>query len=247
MNVPPRILLRGDRYAAATLVRQASIELDRLLHSMRQAPIYQPDGYGPLHQATRRVYDNHGNVIEVSVHGLDRQIVIFSPPVTAEEEEKIVIRAGKLCWCTCCFSDAKILAVLGDYNHVGSYGKDELYPAICNASDIAVWNYNGIRYQVEVCTKINDYTSTYNKFIAIPTDFYEYQPEDKVIVVFRGRWEGDELNPNLVPGDCHDCLGAACTGGGCEGNWPPGREFTDEWRYADGTFVVSPIEVAGIT
>lgn len=241
---PPRIVISGDHQAGQWLVSRGKRLLTSLLTTIGRGPLFQGEGLFQGNRTWTNLF-GMGETISCRVIGPQAEIVIHVPPA-GERKEKIERKPKTTCFCTCCFSDAEVIEVLGEYDHVGAYGEDEMYPTICNASDIAVWNYNGIRYKVNVCKQINDMAFE-SEFIAIPTDFSHYEAGDAVIVVFRGKWEGEIWNPDLIlASGCHNCEGAVCDEG-CKGNWPPGRQFADEWFYADGTFVVSPIQVAGVT
>ena len=221
-----RYITSGDEFAAKGLLGEGRHQLSILKNLM---------SFQGLKQDQRTVRYNDGTAIRcTSVFGQDKieVFVSFRMPVIAERE---VVKV-EYCWCTNYFTEGKIIEILGDYGEVGDYGS-ETYPDYCNSDDEAIKNYIGIRYKVILCQ--GDATSTY---ICLPSDFAEYEVDDKVIVFMRGIWDDTTLKePIRKAGE--NCIGADKTYcRACKGTKRIGRTGDE----ADGSYLISPLEISGV-
>ncbi|MBU2061641.1 MAG: hypothetical protein KKH44_07335, partial [Bacteroidetes bacterium] len=164
---------------------------------------------------------------------------VFVPPYIPVEEERKIVKVY-YCWCNNYFTEGVIERIIGDYGNVGDYG-EETYPDYCNSNDVAVKNYTGIRYEVSLCQGIIGHDATY---ICIPSDFAEYQVEDKVIIFMRGTWDGTTLiePEGREPGiTCENIDPIICNA--CEGTTRP--DITGD--EPDGAYLIVPLAISGVT
>jgi len=189
-----------------------------------------------LQQLQRIARFDDGTVIKCSsCFGQDVvNVFVPVPEVPAREERKII--EVLYCWCTNYFTEGKVIEVIGEYGEIGDYGA-ETYPDYCNSSDIAIRNYVGIRYKVRLCQ--GDKRTTY---ICLPSDFAEYEVSDKVIVFMRGVWKSAALNePKRTQGSrCKCSKYVTCTA--CKGT----RRKSRTGDEADGSYLIMPLEIAGV-
>lgn len=228
----------GDEHAARGLLGEGRHQLGILKNAMK---------FQGLQQLQRIVRFDDGTIIKcLSCFGQD-VVEVFVPFGEVVEERKIV--SVDYCWCNNYFTEGKIVEVYSEYSDVGDYAAGE-YPGNCNATDLAIANYTGIRYLVNCCqgslqldaegNKVADYC----QYICLPSDFAEYQIGDRVIVFMRGKWDNETelLNePNRVAG--RSCLSdeyGSCIA--CDGTRRESR--IDE--EADGSYLIMPFEIEGV-
>ena len=191
------------------------------------------------------MFDNGVVITCSSVFG-HRTVNIYVPPAPGPGE----IVEAYYCWCTNYFTEGVVTEVIGDYGSVGDYG-DEVYPNYCNSDDMAVKNYNGIRYRASLCQAgINTGNSTSpgsKSYICVPSDFAQYEVGDKIIAFMRGVWtydEGEEIwsfsDPvGREPGiSCINSETGTCDA--CEGTVRPERTGNE----ADGSYLIVPLRVS---
>jgi hypothetical protein len=227
--MPVRYITTGNEFAAKGLLGEGRHQLSILKNAM---------SFQNLKQLQRTVRFNDGVAIRcTSVFGQDKIEVFVPVGIPAPIEERKIV-AVEYCWCNNYFTEGTIIRIIGDYGDVGEYG-EETYPDYCNSDDVAVKNYNGIRYEVELCQGIEGEPVTY---ICLPSDFAEYEVGDEVIVFMRGVWdetilsEPDGREPGIT------CVNSALICDACEGTTRPDR--TDD--EADGSYLISPLEISGV-
>lgn len=223
-----RYITGGDRKIASGLLGEGRHQLSILKNAMT---------FQNLQQLQRVVRFDDGTIIKcISCFGQDVINVYVSPVIPVIVKRRKVVEVF-YCWCTDYFTVGRIIEVLGAYGDIGDYG-EEAYPDYCNSDDIAVKNYIGIRYKVNLCQgdkKVN--------YICLPSDFAEYQVGDKVIVLMRGIWYETSLNEpkkRIPERGCKNNEIATCIA--CKGTKRKGR-IGDE---ADGSFLIMPLEIAGV-
>lgn len=222
-----RYITSGNELAAKGLLGEGRHQLSILKNLM---------SFQNLKQDQRTVRFNDGTAIRcTSVFGQDK-VEVFVPlriPIVAERE----IVKIEYCWCTNYFTEGKITEILGDYGEVGDYGS-ETYPDYCNADDEAIKNYIGIRYKVSLCQGVDN-----AEYICLPSDFAEYEVDDKVIVFMRGIWDGTSLDEPTKRDPEKGCTNDGvnlCIA--CEGTRRTGRTGDE----ADGSYLIIPLEVSGV-
>lgn len=224
--MPIRYITTGDEVAARKLLGEGRHQLSILKNAM---------SFQKLQQLQRIVKFKDGTAIKCdSVFGHDR-IEIFVPLGIPKVKELEIISEG-YCWCTNWFAVGRILEVFGEYGDVGIY-EDEIYPDYCNSSDIAIQNYNGIRYKVRVCQK-----DTTRQYTCLSSDFAEYEVDEKVIVFMRGVWSKTDLvEPKRTAGKtCRNTEWMTCKA--CNGTIRPDIN-EDE---ADGSYLIFPLGITGV-
>lgn len=243
-----RYITDGDEFEAKALFGVGRHHL----HILRS--LMQQDG---IEQQQRSVIYEDGTVIRcLSCFGQD-VVDIFVPPGKAAGEKRIA--EIRCCWCTNWFTEGRIVEIYDEYSHVGDYEPGE-YPDNCNFEDTALKNYEGIRYLVKCCQgtldRISDYDSyteidedrnkeaAYRDYVCIPSDFAEYEIDDRVIVYMRGQWN-EAGNILEEPARENDVVCVSDTYGSCkacDGRMRAGREDND----ADGSYLIVPLEVLGV-
>ena len=246
--MPIKHVARGDEFKAWGLMGEGRHQLSILKNLMK---------FQNLEQQQRMVTYSDGIIIKcLSCFGQD-VIDVFVPP--GEEVGERRISEIRCCWCTNWFTEGKIVEVYNEYSHVGDYGPGE-YPGNCNAEDVDIANYEGIRYLVKCCQgtldRESDYSSyteidedenkeaAYRNFICLSSDFAEYKIDDRVIVFMRGQWNEDGSvlkEPERAPGvSCVSDTFGSCKA--CDGVRRKGREDYD----ADGSYLIVPLEIPGV-
>ena len=221
-----RYITEGDESRAKGLLGEGRHQLSILKNLM---------SFQKLQQLQRVVKFNDGTIIKC-LSCFDQDIINIFVPVGVIEKKRKVVEAF-FCWCTNYFTLGRIVEILGDYGNVGDYGT-EIYPDYCNFSDVAIKNYNGIQYKVSLCQ--GDKTTTY---ICLPSDFAEYEVDDRVIVFMRGIWNGTNLNepPKRDPKKgCRNNGINLCIA--CKGTRRKGYAENE----ADGSYLIVPLEIAGV-
>lgn len=222
-----RYITTGDDFRAKQILGEGRHQLGILKNLM---------SFQNLKQYQRTVRFNNGNVIQVSSFFGQDTVNIFVPFGVAPVEEVKIVKI-EYCWCTNYFTLGKIIEILGDYGSVGEYGI-EAYPYYCNLDDIAIKNYIGIRYKVKLCQGNKN-----AEYICLPSDFAEYEVNDKVIVFMRGVWDGTNLNEPEKRDPEKKCLNdgiklcIACKGTRRE------EQVNDE---ADGSYLILPLTITGV-
>ncbi|OEU69111.1 MAG: hypothetical protein BA863_04080 [Desulfovibrio sp. S3730MH75] len=227
-----RYITTGDEFKARGLFGEGRHQLTILKNAM---------SFQELEQLQRVVRLKDGTVIKcLSCFGQDVVNIFAVPEIPVKEKPKI--KPVICCWCTDYFAVGTIKEVIGDYGDVGDY-EDEDYPEYCNASDVAIKNYIGIRYKVHVCQGTLLTLPAWTEYICLSSDFAEYQVGDKVIVFMRGEWDGTTLKepPKRDPEKPCKCDEfKLCIA--CQGKNRPGR-VGDE---ADGSYLIMPLEIDGV-
>ena len=231
LNIPPQIQYLGDRVEAAKLRRFAERQLTELHRQLQ---------FQDLFQGARRVRDDYGREILVTVTGTMSSIRISVPPwlpPLGEPEPKWEIE----CFCNCCFAEALILKRYKPYDYFGPIEKFNVtYPLYCAYQDPYIVWYSGTKYSVMVCQKMpmGDGTvrSYRSNFMATALGFTNYMEGDNVIVMFRGHWKGSVLDMSRCNA-CKQCYDA------CAATKPPLNTPLD----ADGCFTIVPFEIPGLT
>ncbi|MDO9565915.1 MAG: hypothetical protein Q7J15_04165 [Candidatus Desulfaltia sp.] len=221
-----RYITSGNEFAAKGLLGEGRHQLSILKNAMT---------FQNLKQLQRTVRFNDGTAIKCSSCFGQDVVNVFVPPGIPVAVEREIVKV-EYCWCTNYFTSGVIKRIIGDYGDFGEYG-EETYPDYCNSDDVAIKNYNGIRYEVTLCQ--GDMNSSY---ICLPSDFAEYEVDDKVIVYMRGKWNELILNEHQrkAGSSCKKDKDTDCKG--CKGNRRPGR-VGDE---ADGSFLIATLEIAGV-
>lgn len=221
-----RYITEGDESRAKGLLGEGRHQLSILKNAM---------SFQNLQQLQRVVKFDDGTIIKcLSCFGQD-VINIFVPVELVKKKRKIV--EVFFCWCTDYFTLGRIVEILGDYGDVGDYGT-EIYPDYCNFNNIAIKNYNGIRYKVSLCQ--GDRTTTY---ICLSSDFAEYKVDDKVIIFMRGIWKDTNLSEPVkrTPGrGCKNNEFVTCIA--CKGTRRKGYAGNE----ADGSYLIAPLGIAGV-
>jgi len=222
MKIPPRIILSGNREAAAHLRRRALVELDILVQAI---------GFQRLNQG-QRIIRMAGEAFIKCQYLFGQSVVWIHVPhlAPAAGAEKI---EQHLCWCSACFAEATITRVIGDYGDRGDYAT--AYPGCCN-QDSTIGDYVGVRYEATICQR-----TAWGPFVCIPSDFAAYQAGERVIVLFNGRWtaQAPYVRQATRCGDCLPCRESApqlCAP--CNANRRPGRAGDEP----DGSFTILPME-----
>ncbi|MBU2550431.1 MAG: hypothetical protein KKB20_18640 [Proteobacteria bacterium] len=253
--IPARVILSGDEHQAGLLRRFGLVQLDILRQAMR---------FQGLFQGQRTLIDDSGRIVHCRVTGALSTIEIYVPP----ESEAVPVEAPAdvfrlICWCCCCFAEGEVLKKWGDYGHEGFYEEIEgenPYPEIVTATDLAIWLYVGIRYQVEVCQRqwdpeLDDFAHVRKRYVCLASDWSEYETGDKVLVFIRATWGQAPEDQGLLAAAGSAmaeslCLQGRCDGcgfGACEGNYPPFRQQNDDWSRPDGVFLIVPMQVQHVT
>lgn len=224
--MPIRYITTGDEKAARSLLGEGRHQLSILKNAM---------SFQKLQQLQRTVRFDDGTAIRcTSTFGQDN-IEVFVPLELPVKKEREIVEEF-YCWCTNWFAVGRILEVFGDYGDVGTY-EEETYPNYCNYSDIAIKNYNGIRYKVRVCQK-----DTTRNYTCLSSDFAEYEVDEKVVVFMRGIWSKiDLIEPKRITGKgCKNSEWLTCKA--CDGTTRPDIN-EDE---ADGSYLIFPLRVTGV-
>lgn len=218
----PRIITKGDEAAARLLLRFAKVQLNILKDHLE---------VGNLFQGARRYYLK-GAEVKVSWVGPHPRIEIYAPPGWPERVEgRDEWRAE--CWCTCCFTEAKVLGVLGNY---GDWPEE--YSFSGDDNHLANWDGDAIRYRCEVCV------SKYVKAIVIcpSNDFAQYYANDPVAVYRRGRWV---RNGRLFEmSECFSCLDCIES---CNRAYARRNKSGSGDTGPEGTHVILPVTISGVT
>lgn len=227
MHMSIRYITTGNEFAAKGLLGEGRHQLSILKNAM---------SFQNLQQNQRTVRYDDGTLIRcTSVFGRD-QVEVFVPFGVPVEVERKIIKI-EYCWCSDYFTEGKITGILGDYGDIGEYG-EETYPDYCNSDDKAVKNYIGIRYKVTLCQGNDN-----GQYICLPSDFAEYEIDDRVIVFMRGVWKDGVLNEpekrDPEKGCTNDGIDLCIA---CEGTRRKNRTGDE----ADGSFLISPLEIAGV-
>lgn len=217
---------------------QGNAEMAKLFarEGLRQASILENAvKFQSLKQNKRLVRYSNGIVINC-VALFNIQIISIYVPLAAGIEKPLKIVEAIFCWCSLCFSDGIILEALGTQNSVGSYAED--YPEVCKNPDSNISKFNGIRYKVAVCQKTSRVP-----LICTASDFSNYAVNDIVIVAFLGNWE----NQIRIDPDCWQCS-STCVNSQDTTCQPCEALVRDgEADEVDGTFVIVPVDIEGIT
>lgn len=233
--MPIKYIPSGDKFKASQLWGEGRHQLSILKNLT---------SFQKLKQLQRIVRFSDGTIIKCLSCFNQDIIEVFVPFGEIVEKKKIV--EVRYCWCSHWFTEGKIVEVYADYGDIGDYETE--YPANCNATDISIKNYIGIRYLVNCCqgsiqldNEINK-EADYSQYICLASDFAEYQIGDRVIVFMRGQWDESILRkPNRIPG--RSCLSdeyRTCIA--CDGTRR--EERIDE--EADGSYLIVPLEIQGV-
>jgi hypothetical protein len=219
--IPATVRLFGDPVQAETMRGWAMAHLAALKRDM---------AFQNLMQLKRAYFFPNGAVINMSIAYNLAHIDIYVPFDAGEEGyQEVTVK----CWCNCCFAEGIIREVIWHYNQIGFYGENA-FPYICTLDDIYIINYNGIRYNVEICQ--GDSTEIYT---CLPSDFAEYAVGDEVIVLHRGNWDGSNLISTSCIG-CHACPDDSA----CNGTRNP--QALIGTNIPDGSYLIMPIWIPGI-
>ena len=222
-----RYIASGDEFRAKQILGEGRHQL-RILKNLMS--------FQKLQQLQRTVRLNDGTIIQCSSFFGQDTVNVFVP-TGAPVVEGLEVVGVEYCWCTNYFTLGKITEVIGTYGETGEYGS-EAYPDYCNSSDEAVKNYNGIRYKVSLCQGTDN-----SQYICLPSDFAEYEVDDKVIVFMRGVWDGVTLNEPEKRDPEKGCINDGidlCIA--CEGTKREGRTGDE----ADGSYLIMPMQIEGV-
>jgi hypothetical protein len=231
--MPIRYITTGDEKAARSLLGEGRHQLSILKNAM---------SFQNLQQLQRVVRFDDGTAIRcTSTFGQDR-IEVFVPLELPVKKKREII-SEVYCWCTNWFAIGKVLEALEDYGNAGTYdaSKGQIYPDHCNSSDVAIKNYNGIRYKVKICQK--DKTKTY---VCLSSDFAEYEVDEKVIVFMRGIWsETNLIEPTRTVGrGCKNSEWVTCKA--CNGTIRPDISEDEIENSADGSYLIVPLGIVSV-
>jgi hypothetical protein len=231
----PKITLEGDRRRAAAIYQMSKRKLSNLINYVEDA------GFSTM---TRKIpnFTGKGDDLEYGVRGNQTYIKVYSP---VPDLHKAIIteppRLTDMCFCSCFFAQAKVLEVIEDYNNNGPSDMEQIpYPYYCSIPKFSIIAYLGIRYKVAVCQKYPSYLvpgglqSDMAPFVAPSIGFTPYVVGDRVVVIYRGRWKGKDLQ---LPA-CASCFEACMA----ERRFYQGFE-----TRADGSFVLAPFQSYPIT
>lgn len=243
-EIPPRIFVDGDR--------ERGFEVLLPFAKKQMEVLDQEMGLSGLFQGQRNIRLSDGSTVRCGIRGTLSDIKIYAVPAgeAPGEEAQEEIELGTWCWCQCCFSSGEVTRLWSDYGQEGNYPiieGEELYPDLVVDSDLAIWVYNGIRYEVKICNQefdpiLLDFIAVERTFICVASDWSEYAVGDKVIVMLRGAWNGSIMSESICrQGRCEDCGQNACAG-----TYPANRGSIEDWDKVDGTYIILPLRIEGV-
>lgn len=184
LKIPPRVTFAIEGFVPDGQVRLLLAEAGRQSEVLTEAMSFQG-----LRQGRRVARVGDFEFVCRSVFGLESVVVQVAGGEEKEKEKELTF-----CWCTCQFAEGVVLEII----EAAAEGclpvvSESTYPD-CAVADIAV--FVGKRYLVSVCQCSEELGEKWVEFVCVPTDFEEFEVEDKVVVLYLDAWIPEECSEN---------------------------------------------------